>query len=292
MEERVALLAILLGTTMSWTQVGALVDDLGSAQALLSRLQGQSERLFTEGDVLQEAVSTAEDLLARWSQDGIHFSTLLEPEFPSQLLDIHQRPPFVTWKGSQSRQDSHGVAIVGTRAASASGVARARRLASEIAARGVTVISGLAAGIDTAAHLGALDVNGRTVAVIGTGLMRSYPKQNAALQARIAASGMVLSQFLPDAAPTRSSFPMRNAVMSGFSSATVVIEADWKSGARMQARLALEHGRQVFLMEQLRQHDWAREYGKRPGAHFVSSVDEILSLLSRTRLGTGQLVDS
>ena len=292
MEERVALLAILLGTKMSWTQVGTLVDDLGSAHALFSQLQGDSNRLFTEGDELQEAVSTAEVLLARWSQAGIHFATFLEPEFPSQLLTIHQRPPFVTWKGSQSSQDSCGVAIVGTRAASAEGVRCARQLASEMASRGVTVISGLAAGIDTAAHLGALDANGRTVAVIGTGLMRSYPKQNTALQARVATSGMVLSQFLPDAAPTKFSFPMRNAVMSGFSSATVVIEADWKSGARMQARLALEHGRQVFLMDQLRQHDWAREYGERPGAHFVSSVDEILSLLDRSSLGTGQLVDS
>jgi DNA processing protein len=85
---------------------------------------------------------------------------------------------------------------------------------------------------------------------------------------------------------------MRNAVMSGFASATVVIEADWKSGARMQARLALEHGRQVFLMEQLRQHDWARDYGERPGAHFVSSVDEILSQLDRSNLWTDHLVDT
>jgi len=247
---------------LSWTQVGVLVDDLGSAEALLSQLQG--ERLFEEGNELHTAVSTAENLLARWSLEGIHFATFLEPDFSVATTWNHQRPPFITWRGSQASQDADGVAIVGTRSASPDGVQRARRLASEIAGRGVTVVSGLASGIDTAAHLGALDANGRTVAVIGTGLMRTYPKENAALQERIANTGMVLSQFLPEAAPTKISFPMRNAVMSGFASATVVIEADWKSGARMQARLALEHGRQVFLMEQLRQHDWARDYGERP----------------------------
>ncbi len=214
MEERAALLTILLGTKLSWTQVGVLVDDLGSAEALLSQLQG--ERLFDEENELHTAVSTAEDLLARWSLEGVHFATFLEPDFPSQLLAIHQRPPFITWRGTQASKDANGVAIVGTRSASPDGVRRARRLASEIAGRGVTVVSGLASGIDTAAHLGALDANGRTVAVIGTGLMRSYPKENAALQERIANTGMVLSQFLPDAAPTKISFPMRNAVMSGF----------------------------------------------------------------------------
>jgi len=292
MEERTALLAILLGTKLSWSQVGVLVDELGSAQALLSQLQGEGERLFDDGNEFQEAISNAENLIAGWALEGINFATFLEADFPSQLLAIHQRPPFITWRGSQSANDSNGVAIVGTRSASADGVRCARQLAFEISGRGVTVVSGLAAGIDTAAHLGALDAGGRTVAVIGTGLLRSYPKQNAALQERIANTGMVLSQFLPEAPPTKISFPMRNAVMSGFASATVVIEADWKSGARMQARLALEHGRPVFLMEQLRQHDWAREYGERPGAHFVTSVDEILSLLDRSSLWAGHLVDS
>jgi len=97
-----------------------------------------------------------------------------------------------------------------------------------------------------AAHLGALDANGRTVAVIGTGLMRTYPKENAALQERIANTGMVLSQFLPEAAPTKISFPMRNAVMSGFASATVVIEADWKSGAECRPALRLSTDDKFF----------------------------------------------
>jgi len=117
----------------------------------------------------------------------------------------------------------------------------------------------LASGIDTAAHLGALDANGRTVAVIGTGLMRNLSERKRCPPRTNRQYGNGAFSIPARSSSHEISFPMRNAVMSGFASATVVIEADWKSGARMQARLALEHGRQVFLMEQLRQHDWARD---------------------------------
>ena len=292
LDERVALLAAILGTKLKWQEIAGIAEDLGSSHQMLSRLRVEEQTLFSEGGELEKAAFKAEQLLHDWDQESLNFATFLQREYPPQLLSIHQRPPFVMWKGMTSDLDSSGVAIVGTRAASAQGVQRARDLASEVAGRGLTVISGLADGIDTAAHLGALDVGGRTVAVIGTGLRRSYPAKNAGLQRRIEETGMVLSQFLPDAPPTKTSFPMRNAVMSGFASATVVIEAAWKSGARMQARLALEHGRQVFLMEQLREHDWARDYAERPGASFVSSASEILDHLDRSVEWTDQLVDS
>jgi DNA processing protein len=204
--------------------------------------------------------------------------TLLDEEYPPQLLTIHQRPPFLLYRGQLDPRDAGGVAIVGTRKPTDRGSATARTIAQGLADRGVTVVSGLAAGIDTAAHSGALDAGGRTVAVIGTGLRRSYPAENAALQERIASDHLALSQFWPDAAPTKTSFPMRNAVMSGYAAATVVIEAAWKSGARMQARLALEHGRPVFLHESLLQHDWARDYLAR-GAVIVRSSDDVLAAL-------------
>jgi DNA processing protein len=113
--------------------------------------------------------------------------------------------------------------------------------------------------------------------VIGTGINRSYPAANAELQRRIAAEGLVLSQFWPDAPPTKTSFPMRNAIMSGYAAATVVVEAAYRSGARMQARLALEHGRPVVLPRQLLAHDWARGYAQRPGVHVVDDVDDLLA---------------
>jgi DNA processing protein len=151
----------------------------------------------------------------------------------------------------------------------------------------VPVVSGLAAGIDTAGLSGALAAGGRAVAVIGTGLRRSYPKANADLQERIAREGAVISQFLPDAPPTKSGFPMRNAVMSGFSAATVVVEAPYRSGARMQARLALEHGRHVFLLESLLVNDWAQNYAQRPNTTVVRTVADVIDHL-KSALVTGQ----
>jgi DNA processing protein len=143
------------------------------------------------------------------------------------------------------------------------------------------VFSGLAAGIDTAAHTAALAQGGRTVAVIGTGINRVYPPQNAQLQRQIAGRGAVVSQFWPDAPPTRQSFPMRNAVMSGMTLASVVVEASNTSGARLQARLALAQGRSVFLLESVLAEEWARECAARPGAHVVHSPREITTIIER-----------
>lgn len=119
------------------------------------------------------------------------------------------------------------------------------------------------------------------LAVIGTGVDRAYPAQNAALQEEIAAKGLVISQFLPGAPPAKTSFPMRNAVMSGFALATVVVEAAYQSGARMQARLALQHGRHVFLTRSLLQHDWARGYAQRPGVTVVGNAGDVFAGLQR-----------
>jgi DNA processing protein len=170
---------------------------------------------------------------------------------------------------------------VGTRSASRRGLLAATDFASELSSSGFTVVSGLAAGIDTAAHEATLNTGGRTIAVIGTGLRKSYPAKNASLQSRLSEESAVISQFWPDAPPTRTSFPMRNVVMSGIALATVVIEASGESGARMQARLALEHGRPVFLLRSLLEHEWARDYAERAGTHVVSSPSEVIAGLER-----------
>lgn len=291
MSERAALLVLLQRTGSKWAEVARLVEDRGSALSLLSQESGQLQFGEHTTSVDQELAGAAQQILD-WEKEGIHFATLLDDDYPPQLLSIHQRPPFVTWTGHQSGADWRGVAIVGTRIPTEEGARRARQLASELALRGITVVSGLAKGIDAAAHLGALDSGGRTVAVIGTGLNISYPRENSSLQRRIASEGMVLSQFLPTSPPSKISFPMRNAIMSGFSFATVVIEASEKSGARMQARLALQHGRPVLLLEQLRQHQWARDLGGRPGARFVSSIEDIVAILDEAASYSDQLVDS
>ena len=207
--------------------------------------------------------------------------SVLDATYPSNLRMIHQRPPVLFMRGVDDERDAVSVAVVGTREPAQRGIEQTRRLAAGLVERGIPVISGLAAGIDSTAHRTALAGGGRTVAVIGTGIDRVYPPQNADLQHEIAAKGLVISQFLPGSPPTKVSFPMRNAVMSGYALATVVVEAAYRSGARMQARLALQHGRHVFLMRSLLEHDWARDYAQRPGVTVVDNADDVFGELQR-----------
>lgn len=179
------------------------------------------------------------------------------------------------------------IAIVGTRKASMEGQRRAFKLAFLLAERGVVVASGLARGIDRAAHEGALSVGGDTIAVLGTPLDRVYPPEHASLQERIRRFGLLVSQFYPGAGVRRHYFPMRNAVMSGLSLGTVVIEASEGSGALIQARQCLNQGRKLFIPRSAVENPnltWPRSYLKRPGAYEFSSVDELVGVLEREGL--------
>jgi DNA processing protein len=163
-------------------------------------------------------------------------------------------------------------------------------VARALAAQEITVISGLARGIDTAAHRAALDAGGRTVAVIGTGLGRAYPTENRGLQEEIASKGLVLSQFWPEAPPQKHTFLMRNATMSGYGLATVVVEAGETSGARDQARIAVEHGRQVILTDQVvTQNAWAQALIGRPGVHIASTVEGVIDVVEQVSTMWGEL---
>jgi DNA processing protein len=174
------------------------------------------------------------------------------------------------------------VSVVGSREASAAGLAMAEDVARALTAHHMTVIAGLARGIDTAAHQATLDVGGRTVAVVGNGLGRVYPAENRGLQNEIARRGLMLSQFWPDAAPQKHTFLMRNATMSGYGLATVVVEAGETSGARAQARMAVGHGRQVILTDQVvRRNEWAQQLVGRPGVHIADSVDDVISIVEQ-----------
>jgi len=240
----------------------------------------------TPADDVDKAASDLE----RWERAGIQMVSVLDPEYPSNLRMIHQHPPVLFMRGAADERDATSVAVVGTRHPTEQGIDQARQLATGLAASGVPVISGLAAGIDSAAHTAALAADGRTVAVIGTGIDRVYPPQNAGLQEEIAAKGLLVSQFLPGSSPTKASFPMRNAVMSGYALATVVIEAADRSGSRMQARLALRHGRHVFLMRSLLEHDWARDYAQRPGVTVVETAGDVFGGLQRLASESTDLV--
>jgi DNA processing protein len=264
---------------------GGLARLLAGEVAETSRDGEATRQRLADGLVtLDERIEHARGLVgAAEAKVGARLVTVLDrDEYPWNLRVIPSPPPFLFYCGELRRDDARSVAVVGTRQASDEGRARARKLVEKLTADGVTVISGLASGIDTEAHTATLEAGGRTIAVVGTGILRTYPKENAALADRIAQAGAVVSQFWPDAPPTRYSFPMRNAVMSGISQGTAVIEASSTSGAKMQARIALEQGKRAFLMASLvAREEWAQRYVER-GAIEVHDVEDILRWLRST----------
>jgi DNA processing protein len=279
--ETAALLALLRASRARWQQIADDVEEAGSARHLLERVsEGQQTSLLDEGIVPEDLTAQIAELDA-WAHEGIRVLTVLDADYPENLRTVYDRPPLVFVAGDLRPEDSRSVAVVGTRRPTDDGITRARRIADHLAGNGYTVASGLAAGIDTTAHTAALEAGGRTVAVIGTGLRRAYPKENAALQERISREGAVISQFLPDAPPTKRSFPMRNVVMSGLALATVVVEAGEVSGSRMQARLALQHNRPVFLLRSLLEHGWAASMQQRPGVYVVDEPEQITETIRR-----------
>lgn len=207
--------------------------------------------------------------------------TVLDDNYPRTLRLIFNLPPFLFVKGQLLEQDLRSVAVVGTRKPTNLGLQRAARMATLLTEAGVTVVSGLARGIDTAAHRATLDRAGRTIAVIGTGITRCYPKENIALAEQIAKAGAVVSQFWPSAPPASWSFPRRNITMSGIAQGTLVIEANATSGAKLQARLALQHGKKVFLLRSLVDtHEWAANYATKRNVQIVNEVDDVLGDLA------------
>jgi DNA processing protein len=270
--ERAALVTLLKTATKPWHVYADQIEASGSALEVL-----EEERGLLAHDGLGDAAAE----IAAWERSGIRLVTVLDPKYPENLRTVYDRPPLIFLAGSLRQTDARSVAVVGTRAASRDGLARARHVAAHLADNGFTVISGLAAGIDTQAHAEALRCGGRTAAVVGTGLRRCYPPENANLQRRIARDGAVVSQFWPDSPPTATSFVRRNATMSGLAMGTVVVEAPHTSGARAQARLALEHGRPVFLLERLLEEPWARVFADRPGTYVVRQPEDITATIER-----------
>jgi DNA processing protein len=238
--------------------------------------------------VLRKGLASPDELFARVDSElaaadlvGARLTTVLDADYPANLRLIPNLPPFLFIRGEVRPADALSVAVVGTRDASPEGIRRGRRMATLLAERHVTVVSGLARGIDTTAHRAALEAGGRTIAVIGTGITKCYPAENAQLAEEIAESGALVSQFWPTRPPGRDTFPRRNVVTSGISQGTVVIEASSTSGAKMQARLALEHGKKVFLVRSLvTDQRWAQTYVARRGAIEVGDVDEVIRHLA------------
>ncbi len=235
--------------------------------------------LFSE-DPWDEAVDASRLELEHWRDEGIALTTADDPRYPVRLDVVRTLPPVLWTRGTADAGDAAGVAVVGSRRASREALQAAATISEELAFKGVPVISGLASGIDTAALQAALAASGRVVGVIGTGIHRAYPAENAELQRAVSERGLLISQFWPDASPTKFTFPIRNELMAGWSAATLVMQADARSGARLQARVAIEQGRKVLLYEPVMgQEDWARKYVADGLATMVTDVDGVLGEL-------------
>jgi DNA processing protein len=221
---------------------GALADVLAHSPNLLT---ADARRSLSSG----EARRRAEAELGRARTLGVQIVGLDDPAYPELLSRTFDPPPVLWVRGTLlPGEGPRSVAVVGSRKALPAGLALARGLGRDLARAGLTVVSGLARGIDTAAHEGALDARGRTLAVLGSGLDRLYPPENARLAARIAEQGAVVSEFPLRTAPLPAHFPRRNRVIAGWGRAVVVAEAAEKSGALGTARAALDEGREVMAV--------------------------------------------
>lgn len=243
-----------------------MVDGIGSVRCKkLVAFFGRPQLIFKAGlnDIMATGILTARmvervlDAPRKYDVDaeiksaqesGIRILTLLEDDYPKLLKEIYD-PPFVLYvKGDLIASDENALGIVGSRGASFYGLSSAKQFSAALSRFGLTIVSGMARGIDTVSHRACLDEGGRTIAVLGSGLNRIYPPENEQLFHDIAGRGAVVSQFPLDMPPLASNFPVRNRIISGLSKGVFVVEASKKSGALITARCALEQNRDVFAL--------------------------------------------
>ncbi len=225
--------------------------------------------------------SRAVAALDRAKGRGIRVVPWSDPAYPVALSAIVDPPPVLWVRGNLAALSGRAVAIVGSRAGSAYGLSVAERLAADLAARGVVVVSGLARGVDSAAHRGALAVNGSTLAVLGSGADVIYPAEHTGLARDIETDGAVMSELAPGTPPQKRFFPLRNRLISGLSRAVLIVEAGEKSGSLITARCALEQGREVLAVpgNVLSGRNRGGHGLLRDGAKIVESADDILEEL-------------
>jgi len=252
-----------------------------SRNALLE-VPGMSSRLAEEIAKAERADSAAfKRELDRVRRKGFRIVTQADPDFPPLLREIADPPPYLYVSGQIAGSD-RTISVVGSRNATEYGIATTRRLCQSLSELGLTVVSGMARGIDTAAHIGALMGGGATIAVLGSGLNRIYPSENRGLFHQISKKGAVISEFPLDAEPDAFHFPARNRIISGISLGTVVVEATSKSGSLITARLAAEQNREVFAVpgnihsfKSIGTHSLIKQ-----GAKLVEHAQDILEELS------------
>jgi DNA processing protein len=287
-EERAAWLRLLLSPGVGRAFARRLLARHGSAAAIFqaerATLEQQAGRLAAV--LLDEPEGLADHVkrLSAWlaGTPRRHLLTLGDPDYPALLLQAPDPPLMLFAEGRVELAQRPAVAIVGSRRASAQGLDNARRFARDLAGRGFTIVSGMAQGIDGAAHRGALDSEASTIAVVGTGLDRVFPPSHLELAQRIAAQGLLLSEFPLDTPPLPQNFPMRNRIIAGLSLGTLVVEAAVRSGSLITARLAADMGREVFAVPGSIHAEQSRGCHAllRQGAKLVEHCDDVLEELA------------
>jgi DNA processing protein len=267
---------------VEWNRLAGSIEEVGSALSLLEQLEEAGDPRLFAVESAEVTLDQLEERVISYEQEGIRLITVLDAAYPTNLRMVHDRPPALFVRGELSPADERSVAVVGSRKASPEGLEKAAEIARDLVARDFVVVSGLAPA-STAPPTGRpLMRGGAHGGGHGTGLRHHFPKQNAELQDRLGRESAVVSQFWPGQEPRPWTFRQRNAVMSGFARASVVVEAGNKSGARMQARLAIEQGRPVFLLRSLLRHQWAQTYAQeRPSTYVVNSGEEVVEHLER-----------
>ncbi|MFA4966947.1 MAG: DNA-processing protein DprA [Candidatus Margulisiibacteriota bacterium] len=257
-----------------------MVEGIGPAR--LKKLMDEHGSIEKVCAAIDAPVLKAEEEIRSAETKNIRIFSVEDNGYPFLLKQIHDPPPVIYVKGDLLEKDKNAIAIVGTRIASRYGLNTAKQFAFELASLGITVISGMALGIDAAAHEGALDAGGRTIAVLGCGVDRIYPPENSELYSKIIEKGGAIVSEYPIGFPhDKWTFPQRNRIISGLSLGVIIIEGGYKSGAMITAKVALEQGREVFAVPQ----NIDSELGRGPhwlikqGAKLVESVDDVLDEL-------------
>ncbi|MGZ4971303.1 MAG: DNA-processing protein DprA [Limisphaerales bacterium] len=254
MDSREAFIALNMIEGIGPVRVRQLLEHFGDSPTILSASKSQLEQVYGIGPEMADAVANwnkTVDLageLKRIEQFGCKIVIQSDENYPELLKQIYDPPIVLYVKGNLLAKDKNSIAMVGSRMTTHYGIEIARKLSYQLAYIGVTVVSGGARGIDTAAHQGALNAKGRTIAVLGTGINLVFPSENAELFERIAATGAVVSQFPFNRPGDKQTFPIRNRIVAGMTLGTVVVEANLTSGALITAGMAVENGRQVFAV--------------------------------------------
>jgi DNA processing protein len=276
-------LALSLTQGLGPSRIKKLIDHYGAAervfQASLTELEATGMRAVSAQSIATgKSFELAQQECAKAIEAGARIIALSDPEYPARLKEIYDPPVILFVKGSIEVLAQPGIAMVGTRHPTPYGSGMAERLSCDLAARGLVIISGLARGVDTASHRGAVSAKGRTVAVLGTGIDIMYPKENTRLtEQMIALGGALITEFPVGTSPAPQNFPIRNRIISGMSAGVLVVEAAEYSGTRITSRLALEQNRDVYAVpgNVTNKNSWGPNTLIKQGAKLVATWEDV-----------------